>query len=586
MSKAITQIKLSTGKVVTLPIFPYNKESDRMNVEKFGGIIYAVREHNGVATPIRNGYLLTDDELIEFFNMLRPVSQPSSIIPNPTPWTGDGIRVFLAYWRDMDGTGTNFSFTYTRGYSYPRYNIELDNGRICYTAIDNLTPEDVNFTVYGQPFANNQGIIPFDQNSVYKVSYENYITPGQEVLEPRKSFNANVSSNTLERYYKNNEDIEHGLDDTMTYDQVLSNVTSYATTTGKDITITTFDPDNPYGYETSTIGGGDGRIGGFDPNGVDPAEIPSLPQLSASDIGFMSVYNPTTTQLKALSAFLWSSAFDIDSFKKLFADPMQCIIGLGVVPVQPTLAGSKNVTFGDIDSGVSMSYISSEYVEKDMGSVSVDLLYGSFMDYNSTSIQIYLPFIGFRQLQSKDIIGGSLQVVYHINVIDGGCTAYIKHSSRGVLYQYSGSCIANVPLSSVNYSGAIQNAVSAAINGGAVIAGIATGAAPISFMGAAGLVSNAANLAMNSKEQVQRSGSVSGSAGLMGIQRPYIIIERANISVPDNMNKFIGNTSNITVALSSCSGFTIVDHIHLDGIPCTENERNELAEILHKGVIL
>lgn len=585
MGKAITQIKLSTGKVINIPIFPYHKESDRMNEKKIGGIIYAVREHNGVSTPIRNGYLLTDDELIEFFNMLRPVNHASSIIPNPSPWSGDGIRVFAAYWRDTNGTG-NYSFEYTRGYIYPDYDIHLAYGRLCYTAIDDLTPSDVDFPAYGQPFANGNGIIPFDQNSVYKVSYDNYITPGQEVTEPHRAFNANVSSNYLEKYYKGNEDCNFGISDTMSYDRLLENVTSYATSTGKDIVITTFDPDNPYGYETSTIGGGDGRIGGFDPNGVDPAEVPALPQLSASDIGFMSVYNPTTTQLKALSAFLWSSAFDIDSFKKLFSDPMQCIIGLGVVPVQPTLGGSKNVTFGDIDSGVSMSYISTEYVEKDMGYVSIDKLYGSFMDYNNTSIQIYLPYIGFRQLKPDDLIGGSIGVVYHINVIDGGCTAYIRHSSRGVLYQYSGSCIANVPLSAVNYSGAIQNAVSAAINGGAVIAGIATGAAPVSFMGAAGLVSNAANLAMNSKEQVQRSGSVSGSAGLMGIQRPYIIIERAHVSVPDNMNKFVGNTSNITVSLSSCSGFTIIDHIHLDNVPCTESERDELEAILHKGVIL
>ena len=91
---------------------------------------------------------------------------------------------------------------------------------------------------------------------------------------------------------------------------------------------------------------------------------------------------------------------------------------------------------------------------------------------------------------------------------------------------------------------------------------------------------------MNSKPQVQRSGTVSGSAGLMGVQRPYIIIERPNISIPNGRHTFVGNTTNVTMPLSSCSGFTMVDEIHLDGVPCTENERDELYQILKKGVIL
>ena len=45
------------------------------------------------------------------------------------------------------------------------------------------------------------------------------------------------------------------------------------------------DIDDPYSYEVSTVGGGNGRWGSFDPNSIDPAEIPALPTISVARIG-------------------------------------------------------------------------------------------------------------------------------------------------------------------------------------------------------------------------------------------------------------------------------------------------------------
>lgn len=581
MAYAAPQIRLSTGKIINIPIFPYHRGTEKYNEHMLGGILYQTRENAGVVTTIRSPYFLNDNELLEFASLMANATK-TSIQHSGTPiFTGNCVKNVIAYWAEQGDGSYKLRSTGLSISGNPR--VFPDYGLTTYSSATDVTPT----MVIAPKFYHDLGFIKFDNQSVYEVSYQNYITPGQEVANPVNTYNVGTDNNSCDAYYSDNlETSVGGVISELTFETFYERVTTYAAEHDLDVQINVYDSDDPYSYEPATFGGGDGSMGRFNPDGVDPAEVPALPTLSAANCGFMSVYNPTAAQLKSLSQFLWSSAFDIDSFKKLFSDPMQCIIGLGVVPVRPNLGGSKNVTFGDIDSGVGMSYISSEYVEKDMGYVSIDKLYGSFMDYNNTSIQIYLPYIGFRQLQPDDLIGGSIGVVYHINVIDGGCTAYIRHSSRGVLYQYSGSCIANIPLSSINYSGAIQNAVTAAINGGAVIAGIATGAAPITAMGAAGLVSNAANLAMNSKPQVQRSGSVSGSAGLMGIQRPYVIIERANISVPNDMHKFIGNTTNMTMKLSQCSGFTIIDHIHLDNVPCTESERDELEAILHKGVIL
>lgn len=584
MALAIGQIKLSSGTIVNLPIFPY-AGVDWTEVMRVGGVLSVYEVNNGVRHFVAG---LSDDDLCEFYSLITN-HEYNGFTPGTFSTTGHYMSVMMAYWYET--VNGNYKFIYTSHYAgASNHNINRSNGNNIYidtTDLPTLFPNILHIGCYNDVgvAGNGSTTYPYILTTFAGSKLDVEARQGCEVT-------ANITPDNITFYYKRvstgTSVLWNYLSDSSTtynYDEIYEKITTYATAKGLDIGINTYDSDNPYAYQEATFGGGNGSMLSFNPDGVEPAEVPALPTLSASNIGFMSVYNPSASNLKALSQFLWSSAFDIDSFKKLFSDPMQCIIGLGVVPVRPTIGGSKNVTFGDIDSGISMSYISSEYVEKDMGSVSIDLLYGSFMDYNNTSIQIYLPYIGFRQLQPDDIIGGSIGVVYHINVIDGGCTAYIRHSSRGVLYQYSGSCIANIPLSAINYSGAIQNAVSAALNGVGVIAGIATGAAPVSVMGAAGLVSNAANLALNSKGQVQRSGNVSGSSGLMGIQRPYIIIERARISVPHDMNKFVGNTTNVTMSLNDCSGFTIIDHIRMQDFSCTNDEKAELESILHKGVI-
>ena len=351
-------------------------------------------------------------------------------------------------------------------------------------------------------------------------------------------------------------------------------------------TDSTPDEDNPYGLPgISGPGGGDGDYPNIDE--TDPAEIPALPDVSAADLGFLTMYNPTVAQMQALAQFMWSSAFDLDTYKKLFSDPMQSIIGLGILPIAPDIGGARTVHFGAIDSEVTMNTIANQFKRLDCGSVDIEKYVGCFMDYSPyTKISLYLPYIGIRDLSPDDIMGGSIHVVYNIDLLTGACAAFVEHSERGVLYSYNGSCITNIPLTASNYSGAIQNAVSAIASGITTAVGMATGAAPVTAMGITGLVTGAANTAINSKPNIQRSGNLGGSAGIMSIQRPYVIIERPNLSVAGNVQHYVGQTSNMTATLGNMSGFTMVEYIHLHGIPATSEELSEIETLLKQGVIL
>ena len=407
--------------------------------------------------------------------------------------------------------------------------------------------------------------------SKYTAEGSNYFVPSFEMIIDFDSNYTKVTGLVIWNIYRENFSDLHAF------------TVSHATADGP--ATQTSDADNPYGDHNSGIGGGNGHYGDID--SVDGASIPDLPDVTAADLGFITMYNPTKAQLIALSNFMWSGLFDLDTYKKLFSDPMESIIGLSIVPVAPTIGGTKNVMFGSIDSGVSMSYLSTQYVQFNCGSVTIDDYVGSFLDYSPyTKISIYLPYIGIHELSPDDIMNDTINVTYNIDVLSGACGAFISSSKKGVLYSYNGSCISNIPLTSINFSSAIQNAVSAVCSGAAIVAGVASGNAPITAMGAASMLGSAANTALNSKPSVQRSGSLGGSAGILSVQKPYLIIERPNLSVPANVQKYVGQTSNITATLSTLSGFTMVEYVHIEGVPATDEEIKEIEQLLKEGVYL
>ena len=348
------------------------------------------------------------------------------------------------------------------------------------------------------------------------------------------------------------------------------------------------DVDNPYGEPgTSGPGGGDGSYG--NPDEVDPTAVPDLPTISASSTGFITIYNPTSANLSSLGGFLWSNLFDIDTFKKLYTDPMDCIISLGIVPCVPNSAGTQNIKFGNVDTGINCSYLATQYVKVDCGSVDIRKYVGSFMDYSPyVKISLFLPYIGFINLGTDDIMGGSINVTYHVDILSGDCIAFITHSSKGVLYSYTGNCLTNVPITAANYANSLRNYYEAVTG---IIPSTCNGAASGGAAGAAGgaingALSAASNIILNTKPDYQRSGSLGGSSGIMGVQKPFIVIERPNISVPNKVQHYMGQTSNITANLGGLSGMTIVEAVHLEGIPCTTEELAEIESLLQGGVIL
>lgn len=307
--------------------------------------------------------------------------------------------------------------------------------------------------------------------------------------------------------------------------------------------------------------------------------VPAVPTGSASSL--WAVYNPTQAQLNSFGAWLWSSDF-VEQLKKLFADPMQAIIGVHKVFATPSTGGSQTIKCGYLDSGVSSAVVTNQYSTVDCGSASLREYFGNVFDYDPfTKVSIFLPFIGIVPLNTADVMRSTISVKYKVDVITGACLAEVSVSrdgAGGILYTYGGSAIVTYPVSSGSYVGAVQAALSTAIGIGSAIA---TGGA--SLGASAGMVLGGLS---HAKTQVQHSGQFSGCSGAMGGKKPYLIISRPQTRTPQRISEYEGYPTNSIHTLSSCTGFTKVKEVHITSKTAYDNELQEIESLLKTGVII
>ena len=332
---------------------------------------------------------------------------------------------------------------------------------------------------------------------------------------------------------------------------------------------------DPYNnYSESDEGGGEGDAD----DEQDDVDIPDLPPDYASDSKFITLYNPTLSELQNLASYMWSSAFDIATFKKLFANPMDCILGLSLVPVAVPNGGTKTVTVGNISTGISMQTAASQFVEVDCGTLNVKEFWGAYLDYEPyTKAEIYLPYIGIHAISVDDIMDKAVNVVYHVDILSGACVAYIKCDDT-ILYQFIGACSAHIPVTGNDYASMISGVISIA---GAIGSMVATGGASAP-LAATAIASTAVN---SMKPNIEKSGSLSGAGGLMSVQTPYLILTRPRLCVPGKQNTYLGYPAFISVTMGDLSGYTEVEAVHLENMSATANEVTEIENILRSGVI-
>lgn len=130
---------------------------------------------------------------------------------------------------------------------------------------------------------------------------------------------------------------------------------------------------------------------------------------------------------------------------------------------------------------------------------------------------------------------------------------------------------------------AAQNAVNAGANLAEAPTKVSRG---VQAARIANTVNNTVSQVMSGKQLAQHSGTISGSAGMLGTRAAYLMIEYPNQALPEKYRHFVGYPSGMYAKLRNLTGYTECEQVLAAGITGTDEEYAELVECLKGGVYL
>lgn len=336
---------------------------------------------------------------------------------------------------------------------------------------------------------------------------------------------------------------------------------------------------NPYGGIASGEGGGDGDHS-LSSDIVGDGGLPSSVILNT---GMARLYLPTQAQMQDFSNWLYHDITDADIglIKRMFTNPMDGINSLNLVHLNIPHSATAPITFAGVSSGVTSPYASTPYYIVKY-SIKLDEFWGSFLDYgNNTKVKIYIPYAGIYDLNNDELQAGKLFCTYKIDLLSGSATIMIsveKTQKNGatldaILYEYNANVFQSVPLNATDWRGyyqSLMNMASSLINPSGVNLG--------------GL----ANAMMQEKVHISKSDNFGSNYGYLGIQTPYLMIERPMASIPSNYGYKYGYPSNIAKKLSQVTGYVKVSETTTwsNNFECTDEEQEEIKTLLEGGIYI
>lgn len=346
------------------------------------------------------------------------------------------------------------------------------------------------------------------------------------------------------------------------------------------------DPYDDAGYTIPDGGDGEVRQSVAIPQ-------PELPPEALMDSGIIQMYAPSKQELNDFMDYVYSQpdAF-FTNVKKLWANPMESIISCSIVPfdVSSEKTDAQVVKFCGVSTNVSMTKVK-QYKRFEFGTLPIKKESNSALDFNNfTKVKANLPFIGIVDLNTDDVMGADLNLIYNVDLLSGDCIASIqcikndvtyKNSYEAPLYQFKGNVILQAPVTGNNYAG--------------LYGGVANMVEATAIPSAGAIMGAAASNLLGQKVTVQRSGALSGNTGMLGDYTPYVIIESPIQSTTKEMFKRQGYPSNIMSSVKSLNdskndvygGFTVFqkDSVFVEYINATDEEKQMIKDILESGVI-
>lgn len=327
-------------------------------------------------------------------------------------------------------------------------------------------------------------------------------------------------------------------------------------------------------------------------------------------------------------------------------NPMEVVQGLRYYPFDVsqmfTDVQSQNyIYFGayklDITSTVYKIIYANGY--KDLGTVKIKRTYNDWRDFEPyTKLSIYLPYVGRYQLNTSKYYGKNVNVRYYIDIRTGACVACLI--ADGILLDWFDGIIGTeMPITLTDYSSYAQSQLNiimrnAGLGIGGETATMAAGYNVLKGQAAKDTLDNAvaereagnlASLASQSKGAGIASGvgaAVAGGAVIAGVaaitimkteydllrngvsgytksrpgssaminqflpQYPTFMFEIQEIDESPYLNELYGRPTNASGRIGDFSGYLEADDVMLICPIATDNERQEIIDLVRSGIYI
>lgn len=304
-------------------------------------------------------------------------------------------------------------------------------------------------------------------------------------------------------------------------------VAQIITIDGNEITGTVSEKTCTFALTTANVGTGGAITWGLHFSVVQPP--------SEERVDFFTIYEPTNANMKKINDAIFINAADgttinvlhyFSSYKKFYCN----------IPI----AGYKQLKGGAYDFGEQAPYVKEHTIVVDCGSVEIPEQNQSLLDYSPFSrLTIYLPFIGFQELDDKLVVGHTLKVQYVVDVLSGRCLAQLYVDSTDLQ-----SCFAE-------YGGTI--------------------AADEIFGGNDGYDYYGAYELMTTLQ--------------LGELSCYVLIH-TKIPLEGDIVNYKGLPTNEIVRVGDVTGFVKYSSIHVNGMTATDSEKIEIESLLMSGIFV
>lgn len=302
-----------------------------------------------------------------------------------------------------------------------------------------------------------------------------------------------------------------------------------------------------------------------------------------------TLYELTNNQMKAFTQWLWTNDWT-QNIRKVRNEPMENIINVSLCDFD-TGGGIPDalVWVGNITSSTTATLLSSNFTQIDCGSIDVTEYYGTFADYSPYVVTtLYLPKVGFVSIPADEVMNNTIHVVYSIEMSSGEGICYVQLTNKrdGFSYiwnTYTCICTSTVSLSESSHVQQLIATSNAIINTTVATSGMIANPTT-AITGLPSIGSSIAQVATTKNPTITK-GNIGNMGSIMCYRKPYLMIQRVNVTKPSSFADDNGYMINYTATIGNHTGFLKTKNYHAE-INAPSNVKAEIERLMNEGVFI